>query len=127
MDFFTKRKNDILLVGILGLAGLIFAMVLFFTRSQGAMVVVTVDGEEVYRQSLLTDTTKTLSGFDGGSNTITIRDGKVAVTEADCPDGLCMSTGYIATSDQSIICLPHKLVVSIEGAIDRMQLDGVAQ
>lgn len=114
-------------MGILALAGLIFAMVLFSTRSQGAMVVVTVDGEEVYRQSLLTDTTKTLLGFDGGSNTITIRDGKVAVTEADCQDGLCMSTGYISTSDQSIICLPHKLVVSIEGATDRVQLDGVAQ
>ncbi len=127
MDFFAKKKNDLLLLAALICAGLIFALVLFFTRSQGGLVIVCVDGKEVYRHDLSVDTVETITGADGGSNTITVKNGKVAVTEADCPDGLCVNTGYISTSDQSIICLPHKLVVSIEGADGKLEMDGVAK
>ncbi len=127
MDFFAKRKNDLLLLGLLLLVGLVLAIFVFAGRKTGGLVVVTVDGKEVYSHLLNEDTTETISGVDGGYNTITIKDGKVAVTEADCPDGLCMNTGFISTSDQSIICLPHKLVVSIEGEDEAVKIDGVAQ
>ena len=127
MDFFAKRKNDLLLLGLLLLVGLVLAIFVFAGRKTGGLVVVTVDGKEVYSHLLNEDTTETISGVDGGYNTITIKDGQVAVTEADCPDGLCMNTGFISTSDQSIICLPHKLVVSIEGEDEAVKIDGVAQ
>ncbi len=59
---------------------------------------------------------------DGGSNTITVRDGKIAVTEADCPDHYCVKQGY-CNSGVQIVCLPHGLVISFLGA---EEIDGAA-
>ena len=64
----------------------------------------------------------TLPCPDGGYNTITVRDGKIAVTEADCPDQYCVRQGF-CNSGVQIVCLPHGLVISflddegIDGAI----------
>ncbi len=47
-------------------------------------------------------------------NVITIQDGKIAVTEANCPDHYCMQRGY-CNSGTPIVCLPNKLVISFLG------------
>ena len=50
-----------------------------------------------------------------GTNTITVKDGKIAVTEADCPDHYCMQRGYCNSGTQ-IVCLPNRLVIRFVGA-----------
>ena len=54
-----------------------------------------------------------------------VKDGKVSVTEADCPDKVCVNTGEISKSGDTIVCLPHKLVVEIEGSTS--ETDAVAR
>lgn len=63
-----------------------------------------------------------LDGSDGteftvtssyGTNTITIEDGSVRVSEADCANQDCVRQGAIDRMGQQIICLPHKLWVEI--------------
>ena len=49
-----------------------------------------------------------------GSNVITVRDGKIAVTWADCPDGYCVDRGFCNSGNQ-IVCLPHGLVITFLG------------
>ena len=72
--------------------------------------------------SLLEDQEFTLPSPDGGYNVITVRDGKIAVTEADCPDQYCVRQGFCDSGVQ-IVCLPHGLVISflddegVDGAI----------
>ena len=51
---------------------------------------------------------------DGGHNVITVRDGKIAVTEANCPDHYCMARGFCSSGTQ-IVCLPNQLVIRFEG------------
>ena len=51
---------------------------------------------------------------DGGSNTVTVRDGKIAVTDATCPDHYCMHRGF-CNSGADIVCLPNKLVIIFVG------------
>ncbi len=51
----------------------------------------------------------------GGFNTVTVRDGKIAVTAADCPDHYCVKQGF-CNSGVQIVCLPHNLVISFVGA-----------
>ena len=51
---------------------------------------------------------------DTGSNVITVRDGKIAVTWADCPDGYCVDRGFCNSGTQ-IVCLPHSLVITFMG------------
>ena len=49
-----------------------------------------------------------------GTNTVTVRDGKIAVTEASCPDGYCMQRGWCDGGAQ-IVCLPNRLVIRFTG------------
>ena len=51
---------------------------------------------------------------EAGSNVITVRDGKIAVTRADCPDGYCVDRGFCNSGSQ-IVCLPHGLVITFVG------------
>ena len=57
---------------------------------------------------------------DGSYNVVTIRDGKIAVTEANCPDQYCVKQGF-CNSGAQIVCLPHKLVISFLG---ESEIDG---
>ena len=51
---------------------------------------------------------------DGGINVVTVRSGKIAVTEADCPDQYCVRQGF-CNSGVEIVCLPHTLVIRFVG------------
>lgn len=53
-----------------------------------------------------------------GMNTIKIIDGKVEMIEADCSDKVCINFGAISKVGETIVCLPHKVVVSIKGQAD---------
>ncbi len=48
-------------------------------------------------------------------NVIEIETGKIRIKDADCPDKICVKTGWISEPGQSIICLPHELIIKIEG------------
>lgn len=50
-----------------------------------------------------------------GNNSILIRDNIIKVISADCKDDLCVKQGEISKVGESIICLPHKLIIEIKG------------
>lgn len=50
----------------------------------------------------------------GGHNVITVQNGKIAVTDANCPDHYCMQRGY-CNSGAQIVCLPNRLVIRFLG------------
>lgn len=59
---------------------------------------------------------------DAGTNTVTVENGKVAVSFADCPDQYCVKRGF-CSGGASIICLPHRLEIRFVG---QQQIDGAA-
>lgn len=58
-----------------------------------------------------------------GNNTVTIKDGSVQITEADCDDDLCVKQGEISNVGESIVCLPHELIIEIKGDKDSSSED----
>ena len=72
-------------------------------------VEISIDGEIVNRFRLDKDLTTILSS----GNRLVIKDSKVTIDDADCPDKLCVKQGSIYKPNESIICLPNKLVVRI--------------
>ena len=64
--------------------------------------------------------------INGGTNVLKIRNGSADMTEADCPDKLCVNQKAISKNGESIICLPNKVVVTIESSEDSV-FDAVAQ
>ena len=71
------------------------------------------DGALLFTLDLRIDQTKTVQS-QYGTNVITVRDGKLAVTQADCPDHYCMDRGFCSGGAQ-IVCLPNRLVIRFGG------------
>lgn len=109
----SKRRNDIILAVVLLLVA-VAGLLLFKTFQKGGdYAVVLVDGKETARFLLSTDTEYEIK-TDGGTNTLVIKDGKASVTYADCPDGICVEHAPISKVGETIVCLPHSVVVAIE-------------
>jgi hypothetical protein len=53
---------------------------------------------------------------EGGQNVIQIEPGRICVQEADCPDQVCVQAGWLTDSTAPIVCLPHQLVIRLEGS-----------
>lgn len=111
-----KRKADVILIALL----LVFCVVIFgaiqiFVKKDGAVAVVKVDGNIVEKLDLKRENITEVSGYDGGVNKIEVKDGKVRMMSADCPDELCVKTGWISKTGETIVCLPHRVVVEITG------------
>lgn len=61
---------------------------------------------------------------ESGSNTVSVEKGRIRVSAADCPDQVCVNQGWISDGTVPIVCLPHRLMVEIEGGGG--ELDGGA-
>ncbi len=108
-----KRCRDVLLIaGILLIGGAALLLSLLF-RTPGDQVIVEVDGAVFGTYDLHKDAEIRIETEDGGYNVLAIADGFAAVTQASCPDKLCVHQHRISRSDESIICLPNKVVISI--------------
>ena len=111
------RKNDgilLLVIGLVLLAGYVVSS--FFRGETGAKAVVTVAGE-VYGTYPLAQDDEIEIKIDGrAENVLQIKDGKADMIEADCPDKLCVHQKAIERTNETIVCLPHKVVVEIQDA-----------
>lgn len=107
------KKQDFILIGVvLAVVGILVFFLYFVNGDSGSYVQVEVDGKVVETFSLSQSVDKQYD-FDGETNTLLIKNGKVNVTEANCPDGICVNHRPIHRTGESIICLPHKFVVTV--------------
>ena len=84
---------------------------LFFLRSPGTRAEITIDGT-VYGVYAL-DEPQTID--TGIGNILEIKDGRIRMIDADCPDRLCVYEAAASRTGETIVCLPHKLSVRILG------------
>ena len=110
-----KFRNDVIFI-----AGLLVVVVLiggafFLLRGEGNAVTVTVDKQLIGSYSLAEDRTVEIRTGEGGKelNILVIRDGEAFVESATCPDGICAFHKPISRNGESIVCLPHRVVVTV--------------
>ena len=96
------------------MAALVLCGLWLLLRQDGGTVIVEQNSQETARYPLSEDRTVRIEGA-GGYNFLVIEGGEVWLSEADCPNLLCVKTGRIRYAGQSIVCLPHKLAVRITG------------
>lgn len=107
----------IMVIGIVG-------SILVLTAQPKNTVRIVSDGEALYTIDLSTaeDTTLTIE-HDGHHNTVEIKDSKIRVKEADCPDKTCVKMGWLSNAAMPIVCLPHHLVIEFTedtGGVDAL-------
>lgn len=108
--------RDVLFLAALLVTGLLLTVGIFRFSESGSQIRVTVDGQLYGVYPLDENRCVQVTLADGGSNQIRIADGTAYMEQADCPDGLCMRQGAISRTGQTIVCLPHRLVVEVYGA-----------
>ena len=110
----SNIKNDIILISSVIFVALTALLIYFLSMEGGNCVVVNINGEETARYSLSEDFETEIITKDNNKNKLVISNGKARVSSANCPDKICVSHREISNVGESIVCLPHKLVISIE-------------
>ena len=118
-----KYIRDLIFVGALLIAALLVLLVIRNRqeRETGTDAVVTVrtaDGDEVYPLNK-----DGVFSLNGGTNTLVIENGEAWVSEANCPDKVCMGMGKISKNGEFIACLPNQVIIVVEGG-EESPVDG---
>ncbi|SEO91762.1 hypothetical protein SAMN04488134_11730 [Amphibacillus marinus] len=95
--------------------------VFYYNQSQVSgldrVATISLDHELVYEINLTDHQGKeqfTIYTDDNETNTIEVVDGRIRIHQASCTDQVCVRTGYIDQAGQTIVCLPHQLVIEIK-------------
>lgn len=64
-----------------------------------------------------------VSTEDKHYNKIIIKKDMIFISEADCPDQICVKTGPVAIPGDTVVCLPNKLIIAIEGENPNSDVD----
>ena len=110
------KKNDVkLLAVLLGGALAAFVGMSLYSRfsTKAPQAVILLDGKEQGRYPLSEETVVEIRQEDGSYNILRIRDGKAEITEASCPDKICVNHRPVNHQGESLVCLPNEVVVEI--------------
>lgn len=108
-------KADGIVLGVVAFV-CIFLLIAYYGGhgGKGAVAVVTVGGEVYGTYALDRDQVIDIQADGKTTNVLTISDGKADMTDADCKDLLCVHQKAISKDKETIVCLPNKVVVTVE-------------
>ncbi len=115
-----QNKRAFLLTGILLFLCVVSCVCLFLRRTtapEGYTAYIYTNGD-IYQTIPLAIVSApyslTIHSPRGGYNTILIDSGGIQITDADCPDQICVRQGQIQNDFLPITCLPHGLVIELK-------------
>ncbi|MDT3428315.1 hypothetical protein J2Z22_003907 [Paenibacillus forsythiae] len=128
------KRADMLLISVILIAALAFLAPRYFSGNdakgkdgQELVANIAVDGKH-YRTVKLTKEEQTIDiRTEHGYNILKVHDYGVEMYEADCPDQVCLGFGFITRPKQTIVCLPHRVLVEIASEAGEDEIDGFVQ
>lgn len=121
-------KKNAFWIGIIGAVVLLSAAAMLLIhgfQKTGDAALIYQDGQLIHTLPLDQDQTITIQAANGGYNVVEVKEGTVRVSEASCPDQICVKRGATTETADPIVCLPNKLVVRVTSSDSN--LDGVSQ
>ena len=120
-----KKGDVLLLIALLILSAGGFYLTQQSVAESGNRVVIKQAGNPIGIYPLEQDKVLELE-TKWGKNKVVIKDGKAYIESADCRDQYCVKHKPISANNDSIICLPHKLVVEIVKEQEKTEVDSIA-
>ena len=119
-----KVGDWVLIACALALSAALAVWVWLPGRADSGVANVYVDGELRASLPLNQDTVFTVSE-DGAENVIEVKDGRARMLSANCPDGYCVRQGEVRYDGETVICLPHRVVIELSAG-EESGLDAIA-
>ena len=110
-------KFWVILIVIVLLLSVAASVFVFRAHLSGGVVGVYHHGElikKIHLDTVTTPYTFTV-GDESSYNVVSVERGRICVSDATCPDHVCMKTGWISDGAVPIVCLPNELVIKVEG------------
>ena len=111
-----KTRTWIVLIASVALLLIALSVFLLTSRSEGTVVQIIQDGtvlQEIDLSRVREPYSFEVEAPDGGVNRIEVEPGRIRVSDADCPDKICMSQGWLSDQSVPIVCLPHRLIIKL--------------
>lgn len=122
------KKGDIILlifiliVSALGYAG--YSIYKSGSNDYAKIAVIMHEGKAVKKVDIDAVTEPIVLDIEGEyKNTILIEKGRVRVLDSNCPDRVCVNTGWLDQMGDLAVCIPNRSIVKIEGEAEKV--DGV--
>jgi len=112
-----KKSDFIIIIIVIILAiGIFYGNILINSDYNEKYIEIYIDDELIY-SNLFNDKLEEEIIIDNeyGYNLMIIKNGVVDMIESDCPDQVCVISKKISNPGESIVCLPHKLIIQIIG------------
>lgn len=117
------KKRDWIAAIIIAGAALGIGLISRITSKNPQSLIIKVDGEVYGEYSLEEDKEIQI----GDTNVCIVENRKVRMTEADCPDQICVHTAEISSDGETIVCLPNRIVLEIQGSESQQeQIDSIS-
>lgn len=118
--FYLKKKESVFICSLLAISVVLCIFTYAVPHGNHGSIRITVDGELYGTYSLDKDQVIQI----GDTNVCEIKNGQVKMTEADCPDHLCMRQPAVGGAGGYIVCLPNRVVIQGEGDSDSQDSQG---
>lgn len=120
-----RYKTLIIIIIVIFLSGVGGSLFVLFSGSTNTVNILS-DGKLIESVDLNTSPDREIVvEYEGRTNTVEIKDGKIRVIDAQCPDHTCIRMGCLENAAMPIVCLPNRLVV--EFADDKSDVDAVTR
>ena len=120
------KKRDIGLIVVILAVSFFLLIIIRSGAKEGTYVRVTVDQQIYGIYDLSVNGSHEINGI-GGKNLLVIADHCAWFSEADCPDQICVKSGKKSDMNETIVCLPHRVVAEIVGDEEDAAYDAVSQ
>ena len=107
-----KKKDFILISAVLLIVSVTFSINYFINTKKGEKIEIYVDNK-LYKTYDIDGEDEIKIESEKGYNLIKIHNHGVEITEASCPDKVCIHEGFIEKPSKSIVCLPNKVHIKI--------------
>jgi len=111
------KIGDFLITGAI-LVTALFIFLSFTGEAKGSLTAVVTQNGQVLKRITLTDLGQPIEFEVGGKyhNKIRAERGRIRFVDADCPDDVCVQTGWLAKEGQVAACLPNGVLIKVEGS-----------
>ena len=118
----TLNKKFVIIFSVIFVVFSVAALIINTVKPEENIALISIDGEVVREINLENDTAFLLES-ENGTNSIEVKNGTIYITDATCPDKLCVRHGELHNKFDAIVCLPNKVVIEYKNGAS---IDAVA-